>query len=285
MEKKKLKINMSKLSIGGMEKALVDLLNNSDIVEKYDVTLMLVYNVPKNYLDLVPKDVKIDLVYKGKWNIFGKLITGLRLIKRLIFAKKYYCSICYSHQHGILAKITRKESLNSIAFIHTELKKSRTQKELTRLMKNMKFEKFPKIVCVSNCTKKSFLELIPNYTGHVVVANNYIDYDNILKKCKPNCKFHQFLNDNLSAFIMQKVISLNSRVELLTKRSIRDKLLGYFTILSTRTLCKSFSLPFSLTDLADYLSVDRSAMMRELKSLKDDGFIEKNGNTITLLYK
>ena len=55
MEKKKLKINMSKLSIGGMEKALVDLLNNSDIVEKYDVTLMLVYNVPKNYLDLVPK--------------------------------------------------------------------------------------------------------------------------------------------------------------------------------------------------------------------------------------
>ena len=110
-------------------------------------------------------------------------------------------------------------------------------------------------------------------------------YDNILKKCKPNSKFHQFLNDNLSAFIMQKVISLNSRVELLTKRSIRDKLLGYFTILSTRTLCKSFSLPFSLTDLADYLSVDRSAMMRELKSLKDDGFIEKNGNTITLLYK
>lgn len=184
MEKKKLKINMSKLSIGGMEKALVDLLNNSDIVEKYDVTLMLVYNVPKNYLDLVPKDVKIDLVYKGKWNIFGKLITGLRLIKRLIFAKKYYCSICYSHQHGILAKITRKESSNSIAFIHTELKKSRTQKELTRLMKNMKFEKFPKIVCVSNCTKKSFLELIPNYIGHVVVANNYIDYDNILKKSK-----------------------------------------------------------------------------------------------------
>ena len=91
---------------------------------------------------------------------------------------------------------------------------------------------------------------------------------------------------------MQKVISLNSRVELLTKRSIRDKLLGYFTILSTRTLCKSFSLPFSLTDLADYLSVDRSAMMRELKSLKDDGIIytsfkygnfegEKNGRFFT----
>ncbi len=82
--------------------------------------------------------------------------------------------------------------------------------------------------------------------------------------------------------VMQKVISLNSRVELLTKRSIREKLLGYFNILSTRTFVKVLALPFSLTDLADYLSVDRSAMMRELKSLKDDGFIEKL--VIILLY-
>ena len=48
---------------------------------------------------------------------------------------------------------------------------------------------------------------------------------------------------------------------------------------------KSFILPFSLTDLADYLSVDRSAMMRELKLLRDEGFIEKNGNKITLKYQ
>ena len=75
------------------------------------------------------------------------------------------------------------------------------------------------------------------------------------------------------------------RIELLTKRSTRDKLIGYFTMLSTRNLNKTFSLPFSLTDLADYLSVDRSAMMRELKLLKEEGFIQKSGNKITLLYK
>ena len=56
-------------------------------------------------------------------------------------------------------------------------------------------------------------------------------------------------------------------------------------MLSTRNLNKTFSLPFSLTDLADYLSVDRSAMMRELKLLKEDGFIKKNGKRITLVYK
>lgn len=110
-------------------------------------------------------------------------------------------------------------------------------------------------------------------------------YDDIHNKCKNNCKFHQELSENLPELILTKVTKLNTRVELLTKRSTRDKLLGYFSLLSTRTLSKTLFLPFSLTDLADYLSVDRSAMMRELKLLKDDGFIKKNGNTITLLYK
>ena len=110
-------------------------------------------------------------------------------------------------------------------------------------------------------------------------------YDDIRQKCKTNCKFHQTLADNLPELILNKVTDLNMRIELLTKRSIRDKLLGYFDLISSRYLSKSFSLPFSLTDLADYLSIDRSAMMRELKLLKEDGFIDKTGNKITLLYE
>ncbi len=110
-------------------------------------------------------------------------------------------------------------------------------------------------------------------------------YNNIHTKCKNNCKFHQQLSEYLPELILNKITNLNMRVELLTKRSTRDKLLGYFTFLSTRTLSKIIKLPLSLTDLADYLSVDRSAMMRELKILKEDGFIKKDGNKITLLYK
>lgn len=113
----------------------------------------------------------------------------------------------------------------------------------------------------------------------------FFSYKNLKQKCKSNCKFHQMLNDNLSELILNKVTLLNTRIELLAKRSTRDKLLGYFNVLSTRHFSKTFSLPFSLTDLADYLSVDRSAMMREIKFLKEEGFIEKTGNKITLLYK
>jgi len=113
----------------------------------------------------------------------------------------------------------------------------------------------------------------------------FYSYNDIHNKCKNNCKFHTVLSENLPELILSKVTDLNMRIELLTKRSIRDKLIGYFTMLSTRNLSKTFTLPFSLTDLADYLSIDRSAMMRELKLLREEGFIEKNGNRITLSYK
>ena len=112
----------------------------------------------------------------------------------------------------------------------------------------------------------------------------FFTYDSIYQKCRTGCKFHQTLSENFSDLVLNKVTALNTRVEILTKRSIREKLRGYFNILSTRTLSNTFSIPFSFTDLADYLSVDRSAMMREIKSLIDEGFIKKNGNKITLLY-
>ena len=110
----------------------------------------------------------------------------------------------------------------------------------------------------------------------------FFSYDNIYKQCKNDCMFHKLLNEHFSKIIVNKIKTLNTRVEVLTKRTIRDKLLGYFSILSTRNLSRSFIIPFSLTDLADYLSVDRSAMMREIKNLKEEGFIEKDGNKFTL---
>lgn len=186
--KKKIKINMSKLSIGGMEKALIDLLNNSDLIEKYDVTLMLIYNKNKNYLDMIPKNVKIEILCKREWNLFGKMIAAIKLLKKTIFSKKYYASICYPHQHGILSIITRKESKNNIIFIHTDLLKSRTDRELHSLMKKVKFDKFKKVVCVSECAKNAFLKLYPNYLGKVFVANNYIAGKEIINKSKLEVK-------------------------------------------------------------------------------------------------
>lgn len=109
-------------------------------------------------------------------------------------------------------------------------------------------------------------------------------YGDISTKCTRNCKFHEELNNNLLKLVLNKTIEQNIRIELLTKRTIREKLQSYFSTLTKGGLSRSFKLPMSLTDLADYLSVDRSAMMRELKSLEEEGFISRDGKRITLRY-
>ena len=112
----------------------------------------------------------------------------------------------------------------------------------------------------------------------------FYTYDSLLTKCRRNCDFHKTLTSSLSELFLNNIVEFNLRIELLTKRSTRSKILSYFDILSKGSLRKTFTLPYTYTDLADFLSVDRSAMMREFKLLIDDGFIKKNGSKITLLY-
>lgn len=111
-------------------------------------------------------------------------------------------------------------------------------------------------------------------------------YDDIKNKCRNNCKFHEKLNSALLDLLFQNTMHQNSRIEILSKRTLREKLHIYFEILSSETFSNTISLPFSLTDLADFLSVNRSAMMRELKTLEDEGIIQKKDRRkIKLLYK
>ena len=80
-----------------------------------------------------------------------------------------------------------------------------------------------------------------------------------------------------------KAQMLSERVDVLSRRSIRDKLLCYFRQQSQRAGSASIRLPFSLSVLADYIATDRSAMMRELKKLKEEGFLTSDGRQIRLL--
>jgi len=111
----------------------------------------------------------------------------------------------------------------------------------------------------------------------------FIEYEHIVKRCKKGCPYHSILTNNMLKLLSKKIFELNQRVEILSKRSIRDKLLSYFELLANDNPKRSFTLPFTYTDLADYLSVDRSAMMREIKNLKEEGFIKVNSKKITII--
>lgn len=109
-----------------------------------------------------------------------------------------------------------------------------------------------------------------------------IDYSKAINKCKKNCPYHTQFISNMLDMITEKVILMNERIEILTRRSTREKLMSYFKLLAKKKATRSFTIPFSYTDLADYLSIDRSAMSRELKYLKEDGFIKTKGRKIYL---
>ena len=111
-----------------------------------------------------------------------------------------------------------------------------------------------------------------------------IDYDRIIEDDYNKPYYNQFIK-NLLDITTNIIDEKNDRIEVLTKKTIRDKLLEYFNIYSTRRGTHIIYLPFSLTDFADYLAVDRSAMSRELKNLKDEGFIEQTGRKIILKYR
>ena len=87
---------------------------------------------------------------------------------------------------------------------------------------------------------------------------------------------------NLPDLVFASIAKQNFRMLLLTNKSVRDKLLTYFQILASESRSKTFELPMSLTDLSDYLMIERTAMMREIKRLKDEKIIKKNKNKITL---
>lgn len=110
----------------------------------------------------------------------------------------------------------------------------------------------------------------------------FLPEEKISSRCEKNCAHHNRMIENMFQLITEKASALSERVEVLSRRSIRDKLLCYFSLQQAKSNSNTFTLPFSLSALADYISTDRSAMMRELKKLRDSGSVDISGRKVTL---
>lgn len=111
-----------------------------------------------------------------------------------------------------------------------------------------------------------------------------IDYNRIINFNMNNKGYYNKFIQNLLQIVIKKIEEKNERIEILTKKNIRNKLLEYFNITSKKNGSRNIYIPFNYTDLADYLAIDRCAMSREMKYLKEEGLIETKGKRITLLY-
>lgn len=110
----------------------------------------------------------------------------------------------------------------------------------------------------------------------------FLDMKRILTMCPSACQFHSRLIRNLLSVMAWKNRALTRKLEHMSRRSMREKLLSYLSEQSLRAGRPSFDIPFSRQQLADYLAVDRSALSKELCKMRDEGLLSFERNHFTL---
>ena len=117
-------------------------------------------------------------------------------------------------------------------------------------------------------------------TDSVVI---FFDIRKIITVCPSACDFHSRVVQNMFFAISEKNRKLVQKLGHLSKRSTRAKLISYLSEESKRQNRNTFTIPFNRQQLADFLSVDRSAMSSELCKMRDEGLLSFEKNRFTLL--
>lgn len=101
----------------------------------------------------------------------------------------------------------------------------------------------------------------------------FINIDYMLTICSSGCQFHNKLIKNLITVIAEKNIILTRKINIITPKTIRERLLTYFFYEMNKHKSCDFVIPFNRQQLANYLCVDRSAMSNELSKMQKEGLI------------
>lgn len=110
----------------------------------------------------------------------------------------------------------------------------------------------------------------------------FFDVHKILTTCSSACRFHAMVIQNLFYAISVKNRSLVQKLGHMSRRTTREKLLSYLSEQAKKQGTSSFEIPFNRQQLADFLSVDRSAMSNELCKLRDEGLLSFERNCFQL---
>lgn len=105
----------------------------------------------------------------------------------------------------------------------------------------------------------------------------WLDFRRIMSVCPKSCTHHMILIQRMVRVIAQKNMTLQSRIALLSAKTIRERVVHYLK-LQMREQGQEILLPFNREELADYLCVDRSALSRELSRLRGEGLIDYDKN-------
>lgn len=111
----------------------------------------------------------------------------------------------------------------------------------------------------------------------------FCDVNRLITVCSSACRFHTLTVRNLMFALSEKNRQLVSRLGIATRRSTREKLVAYLSEQAKKQGQSTFDIPFNRQQLADFLSVDRSAMSGELCRMRDEGMLRFDKNHFELL--
>ena len=110
-----------------------------------------------------------------------------------------------------------------------------------------------------------------------------LPFRKVIHTCQNSCPFHYQLIENMLRMVSDKNARLMEKLEIVSKKTLRRKILTYLSFQAECQESRTFELPLSRTQLADYLCADRTAVARELARMKQEGRIDFEKNTFTLL--
>ena len=110
----------------------------------------------------------------------------------------------------------------------------------------------------------------------------FMNVGRVLTTCSKSCIFHTKLVQNLLTVCAYKSLQLSQRIQHTSSKSIRDRLMSYFSQCAKYYGNNSFLIPYNRQQLADYLNVDRSSMCNELSKMQKDGLIDYKKNHFIL---
>lgn len=102
----------------------------------------------------------------------------------------------------------------------------------------------------------------------------FLRFDKLVAPCSNACRFHSRVIANMMSVLADRNLLMNKKLAILSQRSIREKLLTFLLWQSEIAGSPAFTIPYNRDELADFLSVNRSALSRELSLMVNEGLLE-----------
>ena len=111
----------------------------------------------------------------------------------------------------------------------------------------------------------------------------FMPFDRVMRSCSMSCSFHHQLLENMVKIIASKNRDLMRKIEVVSKKTLREKILAYLSLQAQAQGSQAFEVPLGRVEWAEYLCANRSALTRELAKMQEEGLIRYQQNFFEIL--